>query len=108
MLIDGDTYSDGELIAEGVRRLQLGTLIGARTSGAGKWVNDDKTLVDGSKVRIPESGSYIINDGKRRWVIEGDGVEPDIHVENDPYLFYLGFDAQLQAAVDYAMGVPKQ
>ncbi len=39
VLIDGDTYSDGELIAEGVRRLGLGTLIGTRTSGAGKWVN---------------------------------------------------------------------
>lgn len=108
VLIDGDTYSDGELIAEGVRQLQLGLLIGTRTSGAGKWVNDDKTLIDGSKVRIPESGAYIVGKGKPRWVIEGHGVNPDIHVENDPYLFYLGSDAQLEAAIDHAMGAPKQ
>lgn len=108
VLIDGDTYSDGELIAEGVRRLQLGVLIGSRTAGAGKWVNDDKTLVNGSKIRIPESGSYVLDHGKPRWVIEGSGVIPDIYVENDPYLFYLGFDAQLLAAVDYAMVAQKR
>jgi tricorn protease len=108
VLIDGDTYSNGELIAEGVRRLQLGILIGTRTSGAGKWVNDDKTLIDGSKVRIPEAGVYVLDAGKARWVIEGHGVEPDIQVENDPYLVFFGADAQLQAAVDYAMGAQKR
>jgi tricorn protease len=99
VLIDGDTYSNGELIAEGVRRLNLGILIGTRTSGAGMWVNDDKTLIDGSRLRIPEAGSYYSDNGKRHWVVEGRGVEPDVKVENDPYLFYLGFDAQLRAAV---------
>jgi tricorn protease len=102
-LIDGDTYSNGELIAEGVRRLGLGVLVGTRTSGAGMWVNDEKTLIDGSRLRMPEAGSYYLEGGERRWIIEGKGVEPDIRIENDPYLFYLGFDAQLRAAVDYAM-----
>ncbi|WP_372423110.1 S41 family peptidase [Salinarimonas chemoclinalis] len=104
VLVDGDTYSDGELIAEGVRRLGLGTLVGTRTSGAGKWVNDDTTLVDGSRVRLPEAGSYHVVDGEKRWVIEGRGVEPDIRVENDPWLFFHGIDAQLEAAVAAALG----
>lgn len=103
ILIDGDTYSDGELIAEGVRTLELGTLIGSRTSGAGKWVNDDKTLIDGTSVRIPEAGSYLPEGETIKWIIEGNGVTPDLIVENDPYSFYFGYDAQLQAAIEYAM-----
>ena len=103
VLIDGDTYSNGELIAEGVRRLGLGVLIGTRTSGAGIWVNSGRTLVDGGSVRIPESGSYVKENGVARWLIEGEGVKPDIYVENDPYLFYHGYDKQLNAAVEYLM-----
>ncbi|MER8376612.1 S41 family peptidase [Mesorhizobium sp. M1406] len=103
VLVDGDTYSNGELIAEGVRRMGLGVLIGTRTSGAGIWVNSGRTLVDGGPVRIPESGSYVKENGVSRWLIEGEGIRPDIYVENDPYLFYHGYDKQLRAAVDYLM-----
>lgn len=103
VLIDGDTYSDGELIAEGVRRLHLGTLVGSRTSGAGVWVNDDKTLIDGTRVRIPVSGSYLTGKQKREWIIEGSGVKPDILVENDPYHSYFNHDAQLNSAIKVAM-----
>lgn len=104
LLIDGDTYSDGELIAEGVRRLNLGTLIGTRTSGAGKWVNDENLLINGNSIRIPEAAPYALKNGEKDWVIEGRGVEPDIIVHNDPYDFYFGFDAQLKTAVDHAIG----
>ncbi len=100
-LIDGDTYSNGELIAEGIRRLKLGVLIGTRTSGAGIWVNSGRTLVDGGPVRVPENGSYVKDHNAVRWLIEGDGVKPDIHVDNDPYLFFHGTDSQLEAAVNY-------
>ncbi|MER8741378.1 hypothetical protein NKH61_34950, partial [Mesorhizobium sp. M1005] len=62
-----------------------------------------KHLVDGGPVRIPESGSYVKENGVSRWLIEGEGIRPDIYVENDPYLFYHGYDKQLRAAVDYLM-----
>lgn len=107
VLMDGDTYSDGELIAEGVRRLGLGKLVGARTSGAGVWVNDDNDLIDGSRVRIPVSGSYVKEKGKSRLVIEGRGVTPDITVDNDPYQFYFGQDAQLDAAIQFGLKAAK-
>lgn len=107
VLIDGDTYSDGELIAEGVRRLGLGILVGTRTAGAGVWVNDDNALIDGGSVRIPVSGSYVTENGRQEWVIEGRGVTPDVVVENDPYAAYFGHDAQLQAAVEVALKAMK-
>lgn len=108
VLIDGDTYSDGELIAEGVRRLRLGVLVGTRTSGAGKWVNSEKTLVDGGNVRIPQSGSYAYENGKKAEVIEGRGVAPDVIVENDPHHFFFGRDDQLKTAVEIALKSPRK
>jgi tricorn protease len=103
VLVDGDTYSDGEAIAEGVRRLHLGILVGSRTSGAGIWVNDDKSLIDGGSVRIPEAGSFVDENGARKLVIEGHGVEPDVLVENDPYALYRGHDEQLDTGLRLAM-----
>jgi tricorn protease len=103
VLIDGDTYSDGELIAEGVRQLGLGLLVGTRTTGAGIWVNDDRRLIDGGRVRIPVSSSFLPGDPETRLVIEGHGIAPDTVVENDPYLFFHGHDAQLEHAVALAL-----
>ena len=103
VLIDGDTYSDGELIAEGVRQLDLGILVGTRTTGAGIWVNDDRRLVDGARVRIPVSSSYLVSDPDRALIIEGRGVEPDIVIENDPYRFFHGRDDQLLGVIDLAL-----
>ena len=54
-------------------------------------------------MRIPEAGSYVKENGVARWLIEGEGVKPDIQVENDPYRFYHGEDKQLEAAVEYLM-----
>lgn len=105
VMIDGDTYSDGELIAEGVRQLGLGTLVGTRTTGAGIWVNDDRLLVSGAAVRIPVSTSYYPGQEGGEMIIEGVGVLPDVAVENDPYLFFHGQDTQLRSALDLAFGV---
>ncbi|WP_369403671.1 hypothetical protein [Geofilum rubicundum] len=35
-----------------------------------------------------------------QWMIEGEGVEPDIKVENDPYKEFMGEDAQLNKAIE--------
>ena len=40
-------------------------------------------------------------DGK--WDVENHGVDPDIEVELDPYLWRQGRDAQLEKAVEVAM-----
>ena len=40
------------------------------------------------------------NDVDGRWIIEGQGVEPDIVVENDPKSVIAGRDPQLERAVE--------
>ena len=48
--------------------------------------------------RSPETGVYS---STQAWIIEGDGVEPDILVDNLPHETFLGKDAQLEAAIAY-------
>ena len=97
VLIDEQTYSDGETFAEGVKRLGLATLVGKRTSGAGIWLSDRNTLLDGGRMRAAENGQFAL-DGS--WLIEGHGVTPDVDVDNPPRASFDGGDAQLDAAVD--------
>lgn len=96
VLISEHTYSAGETFAEGMRRLGLGTLVGTRTAGAGIWLSDRNRLADGGIARSPEFGQVGM-DGA--WLIEGEGVAPDIEVENLPHAAFGGQDAQLDAAI---------
>ncbi len=100
MLIDEETASDGEAVAEGFRRLGLGKLIGTRTWGGGIWLTSSNVLVDGGIATAAEFGVYGA-DGA--WIIEGRGVSPDLWVDNLPHGAFHGADAQLDAAIDHLM-----
>lgn len=100
VLCDEFTASDGELFAEGVRRLGLGKIIGTRTWGGEIWLSPNNLLTDQGHARAPQIGVYG-PDGK--WLIEGHGVEPDIVVDNLPHATFNGQDAQLQTAIDYLL-----
>ncbi|QDQ25526.1 peptidase S41 [Chitinimonas arctica] len=98
VLTDALTYSDGETFAAGIKALKLGPLIGTRTAGAGVWLSDRNNLVDAGRARVAESPQYGM-DG--RWIIEGDGVQPDMEVDNPPHATFMGEDKQLAAAIAY-------
>lgn len=98
VLVDAHTYSDGETFAAGVKALDLAPLIGTRTAGAGIWLTDRNTLVDGGVARIAEFAQF---DLEGNWIVEGHGVNPDIEVDNLPHESYAGRDAQLERAVEY-------
>ncbi|TVR61404.1 MAG: PDZ domain-containing protein [Gemmatimonadales bacterium] len=96
VLMDPLTYSDGETFSAGVKALELGPLVGERTSGAGVWLSNNNLLVDRGISRSPQTPQFGA-DG--RWIIEGFGVEPDIRVDNLPHATWRGEDAQLQRAI---------
>jgi tricorn protease len=96
VLMNEDTYSDGETFAEGFKRLKLGPVIGKQSSGAGVWLSDGNRLIDNGIMRAAEFGQ-MAPDG--RFLIEGIGVTPDIDVDNPPRATFLGQDAQLEAAI---------
>ncbi|QPF76446.1 peptidase S41 [Roseateles sp. DAIF2] len=97
VLANEETYSDGETFTEGFKRLGLGPVIGRTTAGAGVWLSDRNRLADNGMVRAAETGQFLLEDG--RFIIEGQGVRPDIEVDNPPRASALGQDAQLDAAL---------
>jgi tricorn protease len=96
VLMNEDTYSDGETFAEGFKRLKLGPVIGKRSSGAGVWLSDQNRLIDNGIMRAAETGQI---DADGRFLVEGTGVTPDIDIDNPPRATFMGQDAQLEAAI---------
>ncbi|MFZ2874043.1 MAG: S41 family peptidase [Phycisphaerales bacterium] len=96
VLCNERTASDGEAFAEGIKRLNIGTVIGTRTWGGEIWLSSSNFLVDGGLASASEIGVY---GPEGEWLIEGHGVDPDIVVDNLPHQTFRGKDAQLEAAI---------
>ncbi len=98
LLIDRYSASDGDLFPYSFKQHKLGTVIGTRSWGGVVGITGPLPFIDGQDLRKPEFASYSSEESK--WIIEGYGVDPDIVVENNPYLEYLGKDPQLDAAIE--------
>jgi len=98
VLCDENTRSDGEAFTEGIRRLNIGKIIGMRTWGGEIWLSANNRLADEGIATAAETGVY---GPEGKWLIEGHGVDPDIVVDNPPHATFAGSDAQLDAAIKY-------
>jgi tricorn protease len=98
VIVNENTYSDGEAFADGFKKLELGTTIGTRTWGGEIWLSDVNKLSDNGIARAPMHGVYGDNG---EWLIEGHGFVPDIEVDNLPHSTFNGKDAQIEAAIKY-------
>jgi tricorn protease len=98
VLCDEHTGSDGEAFTEGVRRLDIGKIIGTRTWGGEIWLSASNILADRGIATAAEYGVY---GPEGKWLIEGHGVDPDMVVDDLPHATFEGNDAQLEAAVTY-------
>jgi len=87
--------SGGDLFPWLFKYRKAGPVVGKRTWGGlvAAW---GFQLPDGGTVRAPDNAFYTL-EGK--WDVEGHGVDPDIEVEYDPYLWRQGKDAQLERAI---------
>ena len=92
-LISETSASDGDIFPYFFREAGLGPLIGKRTWGGVVGITDHGPLLDGGEVFVPEFG---MGQPGRGWIIEGEGVAPDIEVENDPT---SNSDAQLDRGI---------
>jgi len=90
--------SDGDLFPYRFKHYNLGPLIGKRTWGGVVGIRGSLPLVDGGFLNKPEFAPYNLEGTK--WIIEGEGVEPDIFVDNDPAKEYEGIDEQLNKAIE--------
>jgi len=87
--------SDAEMFPAGFKQLGLGKVVGVPTMGAVIGTGS-YTLLDGSSIRTPGSGVWIVT-GEN---MENYGVPPDVYIDNTPDDFIKGRDAQIEKAVE--------
>jgi tricorn protease len=92
--------SDGDQFPFFFRKFNLGKLVGERTWGGVQGINRDWTLMDGTPFTIPKDALASL-DG--HWVIENEGVAPDIPVEPPPDEAVTHRDLELEVAVTTAL-----
>lgn len=97
MLINAYSSSGGDALPYFFRKLGLGTLIGTRTWGGLIGLSGNPPLVDGGSVNVP---TFRIYDEAGRWVVENEGVSPDIEVFDTAEERIAGHDPSLEKAVE--------
>ncbi len=99
-ILDGNSASDGDIFPYQFRNAGLGPLIGEKSWGGVVGITNHGPLIDGGSVNVPEFG---FSDLTGKYIIEGEGVMPDIEVENDPASVIAGRDPQLERAIEEVM-----
>jgi tricorn protease len=92
--------SGGDELPYEFRWNKMGPIIGTRTWGGLVGVSMFIELIDGGSLTVPD---YRIYNEKGEWIIENEGVTPDIIVEIDSKKYSEGYDTQLMKAVDVVM-----
>ncbi len=99
MLIDETAGSGGDLLPWMFRKFQLGKLVGKRTWGGLVGILGFPVLMDGGFVTAPNLAIWT-EDG---WVVENEGVPPDVDVEQTPADVIAGRDPQLEKAIQVVL-----
>ena len=79
------------------RQRAMGPIIGTRTWGGLVGVSMFYGLIDGGGLTAPD---YRIYSPEGRWVVENEGVTPDIEVDLTAAEMARGHDAQLMKGVE--------
>ncbi|WMS88829.1 S41 family peptidase [Pleionea litopenaei] len=96
MLINGYSSSGGDALPFYFRKLGLGKLIGTRTWGGLIGISGNPGLADGGLLL---AATFRVMDADGNWVVENEGVSPDIEVLDRPELIHAGSDPSLERAV---------
>jgi len=93
--------SDGDIFPRSVQVAGLAPVIGTRTWGGVVGISLQNPLVDKGISTRPRTFAFW--EPRRRWGLEGEGVEPDVVVDNDPGAVYRGEDAQLERGIEVVL-----
>jgi tricorn protease len=95
LLVNQDSASNSEMMAEGFKALGIGPVVGIPTMGA-VIATSSWTFMDGGNIRTPSSGVFTA-DGED---MELRGRQPDVLVPYDPMAAKAGRDPQVEKAVE--------
>lgn len=96
MLINENAGSGGDMMPYMFKNKGLGKLVGRTTMGILVGISGYPMLLDGGKITSPNFGIY---DTTGKWIIENEGVAPDIFVEQTPKDLLEGKDPQLERTI---------
>ncbi len=99
MLIDETAGSGGDMLPWMFRKYKLGPLVGKRTWGGLVGILGFPVLMDGGSVTAPNLAIWT-EDG---FVVENEGVPPDVEVEQRPADVIAGKDPQLDRAIEIVL-----
>ena len=99
MIIDETAGSGGDLLPWMFRKFKLGPIVGKRTWGGLVGILGFPEFIDGGGITAPNLAIWT-EDG---WVVENEGVPPDIEVEQTPADVIDGHDPQLEKAIAIAL-----
>jgi tricorn protease len=100
MIVNERAGSGGDALPWMFKKKKLGPTVGVRTWGGLVGISGYPVLMDGGSVT---AASFGIRDTDGRWVVENEGVAPDVEVVEKPKDFVAGRDAQLEKAVELAL-----
>jgi tricorn protease len=105
MIIDETAGSGGDLLPWMFRKFKVGPLVGQRTWGGLVGILGFPVLMDGGSITAPNLAIWTKEDG---WVVENEGVPPDIEVEQTPADIIAGRDPQLEKAIEVVVAELKK
>jgi tricorn protease len=99
MIADETAGSGGDLLPWMFRKFKLGPIVGKRTWGGLVGILGFPEFLDGGGITAPNLAIWT-DEG---WVVENEGVPPDIEVEQTPAAVIDGHDPQLEKAIAIAL-----
>jgi len=97
MLADETAGSGGDLLPWMFKKFGIGKLVGKRTWGGLVGILGFPVLMDGGTITAPNLAIWTPEGG---WVVENEGVPPDVEVEQTPADVIAGHDPQLEKAIE--------
>ena len=104
MIIDETAGSGGDLLPWMFHKFKMGPLVGKRTWGGLVGTLGFPVLMDGGNVTAPNLAIFT-DEG---YIVENEGVPPDIEVEMTPADVIAGRDPQLEKAIEVVMAELKK
>ena len=98
LLCNEKSYSNAEIISHAFKTLGRGTLVGQQTHGS-VISTGGFGLIDGTSVRMPFRGWFVVKGDRPGMDMELNGAIPDLIVTQTPEAEVAGNDEQLRAAV---------
>lgn len=97
MIINENAGSGGDMMPYMFRFKGLGKLVGRTTMGILVGISGYPPLLDGGRITSPNFGIFDLNGN---YIIENEGVAPDIFVEQTPKELLEGKDPQLERTIN--------